>query len=209
MAEASEAVIKPAAQFGASFTDADDLVLIADATTSEEHDDTARVSSHPVEASQNGGTMITDHVEIMPRRVRMACVWTNTPLNEKQAAIDRAQRAYDQLQAWHRGRRLVTVTTGVKVYQNMVLTSLKFPRDARTGQSVRLLLEFEEVVLVSSAEVAVPAEAISEDVRDSGTAETDRGQQPDETATSEEVEAERRRSWALDIAQRMGLDIAQ
>ena len=67
--------------------------------------------------------------------------------------------AFEHLSQILQGRKLVSVVTGLKTYENMVMTSLNCPRDSKTGGALRFTAAFTEVRFVSAslAEMALGA----------------------------------------------------
>lgn len=68
---------------------------------------------------------------------------------------DPAQAARDMLEDLFNKKSLVTVVTKRKVYTDMMLTSLRFPRDTSTGQGLKVTMRFQRITLVKSQTVMI------------------------------------------------------
>lgn len=53
----------------------------------------------------------------------------------------------------------VTIITGLKQYRNFLLTSFQVSRDQQTGGSIRVNLEFQELIIANSQTIRVPIPA--------------------------------------------------
>ena len=64
---------------------------------------------------------------------------------------DYVNDTYTKLWFLHDAHQLLTVTTPIKSYQNLVITAVKFTRDeANSGDAGRFSIEMEEIVIVTS-----------------------------------------------------------
>ena len=156
-----------------------------DATVQETHVTTAEVTENPVE----DGASVVDHVQLRPVEITIEGVISDTPLGlpilQNIVAVGRTvatifgkQRrsvdAYNALLKLQKERKPFTVTTGLKVYPNMILTELSVPRTSQTSRAIHFTAVMREVVIVKSQEVA--ATKFSDDVKDRAPATKDRGQ---------------------------------
>lgn len=131
--------------FGRKYARAQVGVIAIDATLSEDHEYTARVTSFPVE----NGELVSDHIINEPEKLNLVGLVTDTPLNIL-LGFNRSITAFNRLIDIHRNKEIVTVVTGIKVYTNMVMTSLNVPRDLSTGQSLTFNMQFQKILLDSS-----------------------------------------------------------
>jgi hypothetical protein len=111
-----------------------------DATLTEEHRYTSRVTSYPVE----DGTIISDHILNEPEVVVISGIVTDSPINIL-SQFNRSVTAFNTLVRMQQNREVMTLVTGIKVYQNMAITSLDVPRNLRTGQSLQFNIEFQKI----------------------------------------------------------------
>lgn len=144
-----------------------------DAALSEDHTLDSEVTSFPVER----GAEITDHVRPLPRTITIEGVVSDTPLGlaaiarEDRAVIASADEtladrvlpsieAFTFLERVYEARQPVTITTSLRVYENMVMESLSIPRTATTGDALRFTATFRQIRIVdvrrSRVRVAAP-----------------------------------------------------
>lgn len=119
-------------------------VIELDVSISEDHKYTSKVTSFPIE----NGTNVSDHIINLPEIVTIEGIVSDTPLNIFSLG-NRSIDAFNSLVQIHRDKKIVTLVTGIKVYQNMVMTVLNVPRSLETGQSLTFNLEFQKVLLDS------------------------------------------------------------
>lgn len=133
---------------------------------------TATPSENPVES---GGT-ITDHIVKGPPSISLSGLVSDSPITSvpaTQAATQgdsaeqigpgtRSLSAYQALyRAWDKGLAL-TVITEMGIFEDMVITSLQFPRDRdRGGNAVWFSLELTHVVVVESLSATLPPDVIA------------------------------------------------
>lgn len=127
-----------------------------DAVLTERHSESVEITKHPVER----GVSPTDHARLQPQKLQVEGVLSNTAATREEqlrrggeskpgeagAANTTANALRDLLSA----RRPVVVSTSTKFYSEMVMTSLEMPRDSRTGDAVRFVANFEQIVFVST-----------------------------------------------------------
>lgn len=113
-----------------------------DATLSEDHEYNSRVTSFPVE---DGGD-ISDHIIKEPERVQITGVVSDTPLAIL-SSFNRSIDAFNRLIQIYDNRERITVVTGIRVYTDMVMTSLQVPRNVQTGQSLNFVIELQKIFL--------------------------------------------------------------
>lgn len=144
--------------------------LEIDTTISENHEYSNDVSDYPVEQGAN----ITDHIKNKPEILRIEGITSNTPIRfitENFSAFlrddgsNRMQLAYNTLLSYAGytpskqpnvepiktiDPSILTIVTGLKVYTNMVITSLTFPRTITTGESISYNIEFKKIHFVEA-----------------------------------------------------------
>jgi len=124
-----------------------------DVTMREDHRYSSRVTNYPVE----DGSSLSDHIINEPPVVTLEGIVTDTPLAIL-TFFNRSVDAFNRLIEIHENRELVTVVTGIKVYQNMAITVLDIPRDLTTGQSLRFTIELQNVLLDTSVRLQINEE---------------------------------------------------
>lgn len=140
-----------------------DVLVQLDALESESADHDVEVTDHPVEV----GADVSDHARVKPIMLSVQGIISNTPVNRTQqrrviqtqgftiqstavngapaGATGYAEAALERLTTLKEARQLVSVVTPSRVYKDMLLTSMKVPRDAKTGDAVRVALTFKEI----------------------------------------------------------------
>lgn len=154
-------------------------ILDLDAILSETHNKTNKVTAFPVER----GADITDHISTLPVEVQLEGHITDTPvatiLDPKiefgpMAGVSRSAAAYDLLKTIFESRTLITVVSGLDVYEDMAFVSLAIPRSPSTGSALNFQASFRKVRIVDSETVLIPKAAPK--VSDKAATKTDAGQ---------------------------------
>lgn len=159
--------------------------IALDAAITDTHEFSAEVTDHPLET----GSSVQDHVYLNPDRLTIEGEISNSPvqifgglLSGFSGISDRRVEAYEELKALNKARAPITVVTGLAVYDNMVMDSLKFPRDQNTGQRLLFTAEFKKVTFVETKNVAISKDKTSKP--DQAASKQDGGSQTTKTATS-------------------------
>lgn len=119
--------------------------IFLDATISEDHQYNSRVTNYPVE----NNLIISDHIINDPDTLQITGIVSDTPLNIL-SPINRSVDAFNRLVRIHVNKERISVVTGIKVYVDMVITSLQVPRNMNTGQSLTFVIDLQKVVLSNS-----------------------------------------------------------
>lgn len=149
-------------------TDTSIDTVVLDCSVNEGHTAENDVTDHPVEK----GFAVTDHVRNKPDTLSIEGVISNTPFSRSQqlrtveafgitfdSATDQdltlgqpgyAEQGYMALRAIRDGGNLITVTTSLRTYDSMVMTSLVVPRSKDTGDALRFTAQFKLVRVVSN-----------------------------------------------------------
>jgi len=135
----------------------------------ESHGWEVRPTTHPVE----DGAPFTDHVEKLLRKGGMVGYITNFGLtrgpfsigsdlpnasttgSEKTQSENAAQATFDALENYRENVEPVTIVTGLKVYKNYVITSVKAKRDGTTGEEQGFAITFQEFKTVQLKEANI------------------------------------------------------
>jgi hypothetical protein len=174
-------------------------LLYFDVLESEEIGFEAEVTDHPIE---NGG-VVTDHVRQRPGTISISALVSNTPVEGPRAnynpnasppkyeLVDAPSEARpgddarETLETIQKAGDTVDLFLGEedtgRLYDGLVLQSLGFPRDARTGTKLRFSATFRKVMFAESKVVAAPK---TTEPRAVGV--KDRGTQPTKPATDAE-----------------------
>lgn len=157
-----------------------------DASISESHSFNSRVSQFPIE----DGSSISDNIVNDPTGLDLNGFVTNTPvviftqnisnIIDNTTGGDRVKTAFEALLFLRESKEVFTIVTGLKVYENMVFTSLTFPRDKTTGTTnLRFNAKVINIKFVSSRTIVSPQTVASEpaELSDQATSTKDVGKQ--------------------------------
>lgn len=131
--------------------------LELDASLTETHEAEVDVTQFPVEV----GVAVSDHARPKPRKVQIEGLVSNTPINQgatsygMQGQVPFVKNAYATLIDLADNPRLVTVVTELESYSNMVMDSLKIPRDAKIGDVLKFEAHFIYVRQVTNQATVV------------------------------------------------------
>jgi hypothetical protein len=135
--------------------------LVIDASIKEEHEAEIEITKHAVEK----GVKITDHARPKPRVITVDAIVSNTPITPAQITqmslgMSPAQSARAFLLDLWKTPRIVTITTGIEVYRDMLMASHKETRDAKTGDVYLATMKFEEVRFVTGKTTVVATKQV-------------------------------------------------
>jgi hypothetical protein len=180
-------IVKGPADSGARIIELLTLTIFDfDATTKEAHTHDVDWTMNPVES----GIDVTDHAVLKPEELSLSGIVTDTPIGGLPPLPGRAQSAFDTLLRLRDSKRLVTVVTGLQVYTDMGITSVKVSRDKNTGQSIRPEVSFRKIRKVASIEIEIPPELLKPAVKPGAQSPVDAGVQPPEDIPIAVVDSE-------------------
>jgi hypothetical protein len=128
-------------------------------TVESVHTDTLHVTEHPVES----GAAITDHSYKRPAEVTLRCGWSNASLKALLGIVtgwfaggtmtkaDYVSGIYSQLLKLQESRDPISITTPLRQYDSMLITSLQVTRDQKTGFMLMVTATCREVLIVSTS----------------------------------------------------------
>ncbi len=135
--------------------------IALDVLLKEQVTESVQTTEHPVET----GTDPTDHVRVMPIRLVLEGLFTNTPIPNADRRGERAeaprtttrlgyaQTKYGELLKLKSGSAQ-TITTPSRKYLNMQMTDISRLRDASLGtDTVQFSAQFKEIVFVNTDKV--------------------------------------------------------
>lgn len=148
--------------------------IVAQVTLEEVHTDEIEITDHPVEQ----GAVISDHAFKRPAEVVIKCGWSNSPSvsglidgvvagasatvkgvqsliggTESEQILD----VYNRLLILQSSRVPFDLYTGKRVYQNMMLRSVRVDNDKATENALMVTATLREVNIVSTQIVTVSA----------------------------------------------------
>ena len=115
----------------------------------ESHNFDSAVSVHPVE----DGSQISDHIQNAMESGSITGLISNYSINADVITSNRAQDVFNALVSLWNERTLVTITSILKVYDNVAITSMPIIRDASSGESIIIQLSFQQVKVVKLQEL--------------------------------------------------------
>jgi hypothetical protein len=131
-------------------------LLFFDATLKESHKGKNTITRQPVEQ----GVDITDNVRPEPDELSLDAIITNAPLTFNGVTFpdsaNYASDAYRLLLSLKNSATFLSVSTSLRDYDNMIISSLDVDRDKTTGQVLAVKISFQSVIIVSSQQQPVP-----------------------------------------------------
>lgn len=126
---------------------------VFDAVLALEHEQRAEKTQHPVQT----GATISSHAFIMPARLMLEVGMSDAMAAYSDLSNDANQitafsgnpsksvAAYQQMITFMYARQPLTVTTRLRTYQNMIITSVRPREDHRTITGLRMIVELEQI----------------------------------------------------------------
>ncbi|MGS5499057.1 phage baseplate protein [Citrobacter sp. SL156] len=147
-------------------------ILIPSVVVSEKHSDALEITEHPVEkpTTNSASGFIADHAYKRPSEVTMECgfagggslldafdtrtIGFSTPLNSMSP-----RDVYAAFLDMQQKRELLSVTTGKRIYKNMLIKGIEVTTDKTTENVLSITLTLREVILTSTQKIQVAAKA--------------------------------------------------
>jgi len=131
--------------------------LVFDAVFEETHEADMEVTDNPVET----GVVVSDHAFMKPLRVMLSAGVSDTPLavvTDDPFASDagRSRRAFELLTELQKRAEPFDLQTGLKLYENMVCTSIRTSQDKDSSGALLFTAELREVIIVYTQVVTYP-----------------------------------------------------
>lgn len=174
--------------------------LDPDLSQNESHQFRTRVTKNPVE---DGGT-ITDHIFNDPEIINISAFVSDDPvrlfsgirdvvsnnISRSQfrdritgAGTTRSIDAFGVLLDLRNNKSVITLQTGLKQYDDMVITNITVNRNARNGKSLTFDITLEHIEKVKVQTVSVPADILAAPVKDTAQSKVDTGNQTADSKT--------------------------
>jgi hypothetical protein len=181
--------------------------FVIDAFLVESYSFTNSVTDIPVEE----GSTISDHVVEEQDVVSIKAFIGNAEFivadsidsisKEPPDRMARVLRSYKELLRLKRTKEVCTVTTGLDVYTDMIITSLNIDRDVETGANLPFSMEFKRIKIVKSETVAINAGAGVPTPGSGGAADQVAGTANMGTASTKEPEVNQyKEAWKREVA---------
>lgn len=174
--------------------------LVFDAVFEETHEADLEVTDNPVET----GVVVSDHAFMKPLRVKISAGVSDTPLaavTDDPFASDagRSRRAFELLTELQKRAEPFDLQTGLKLYENMVCTSIRTSQDKDSSGALLFTAELREVIVVYTQVVKYPPRKPGATKRQAG-AKKDKGEQQG----SEVTEKPKKQSLAAKLKTAIG-----
>lgn len=127
----------------------------------EAHDDELQITQHPVEF----GAAITDHAFKLPARVQIRAAWSYAaeglallvPIATDASYLG---SLYSTLVSLQSQRTRVSLVTGKRTYDNMLLRSLRVTTNQQTENTLSIIADFQEILIATTQVVSVPPASV-------------------------------------------------
>lgn len=152
--------------------------ILPQITFEEKHLDRMAITEHPVEQ----GAAITDHAYKIPAEVFVRYGWSrsgggvsggttlaslprNISLIPQFGDPTLLSKVYAKLLALQESRQLVNLSTGKRLYRNMLISALATESDRRKENILDITIAFRQVVIVATELVTVPPKEVQADAQ--------------------------------------------
>lgn len=179
--------------------------LVFDAVFEEMHDSELEVTDNPVET----GVTVSDHAYMKPLRCTINAGVSDVALprspSQFDAGVSRSQEAYRLLTELQSAAEPFDVQTGLKLYRNMVCTSIRTSQNKETASSLVFTAELREVVITFTQSVTYPPRQPGPTQRQAGKTK-ERGEQQGKpvTNTGEGAQPAKQQSIAKSLKKALG-----
>lgn len=144
--------------------------FVANVTIEEDHTDEIRITDHPVER----GASITDHAIKEPESVVITAGWSNSNIWALGNPFY-VQLIYNQMLGLQATLEPFSITTGKRIYENMLIRRISVKTDEKTENSLIATFDCREVIIANTQVVSGSGDAtnMKDPVNNAGT--TNRG----------------------------------
>ncbi|MFZ7222726.1 phage baseplate protein [Avibacterium avium] len=137
-------------------------VLELDALLTESTSLSSQITEYPVE----DGTVISDHITQESERLSLSGVITGAgTLFNVGLGKYKLISAKETLRELHANRELITIVTGLDVYQDFAIESIEIERNSDDGERLNVTAEFRKINKVSLRKEEMPPEKTSPSVK--------------------------------------------
>lgn len=159
--------------------------VVFDAVVNEAHSGEVQVTDNPVER----GVDVTDNIRPKPEQITLDVIVSNSPLRQ---TLDgnpdnpkRASEAFRVLRELRDGGVLVSVVTGLRSYDSMVIQKIDVSRNVKTGQVLSAKIALRQILIADTATVPAP-------IKPSGEKKKSDGKKPSKEASAKQDAAARK-----------------
>jgi hypothetical protein len=122
--------------------------IIPDVTVEEVHSDTLRITDHPVET----GAAISDHAFHLPYEVQMRIGFSDST----HQAVGFVKMIYQTFIALQQSREPFSVSTGKRLYSNMLIQSMQVTTDEASEYSLNMTVQLREIIITNTQATQTP-----------------------------------------------------
>lgn len=168
--------------------DGSEDTITLDAVIEEQHTNSIRLTSNPVELGAN----INDHAIIEPDKILIRGVVTDTPLgfaaltqivdtvtglfgSSTSDNLTRSQQAYSLIKQLMNDRLPIEVQTGLINYTNMMITGVNIARDKDTSKVAIMEISLEQIIIVDSEVVVLSEGDLESPTLEQGSSQVEEG----------------------------------
>lgn len=145
----------------------DEEIITLDCTLSIDEDHEVQITEIPIET----GATLSDHAVNKPVTLRMSGIVSDAPADALEAldsiaddTAAKSQTYYDSIRVFKDQKIPLMIVTERRVFESMMLTSIRFHADPTTGKVLSVEISAREVFFAESARVA-----LAEDVQPTAT----------------------------------------
>ena len=126
--------------------------VFIDTFSVETHSKKSNITAYPIEDNST----ITDHVLNLPLSLNTNGIIE--PIGDNYNILDTHNKIVDLMNS----KQLISIITGLKVYNNMIIIDYTVTRNAQNGQSLVFTMQSQETKIVQSQSVAIPISQLSQ-----------------------------------------------
>jgi hypothetical protein len=123
--------------------------ITADSVLEERYDDESIITENPVET----GSVTNDHAYDLPQELDVTYVWSAAS-PQAGGQVSFLNTMYAQFLALKQGKVLLTVSTGRRLYQNLLIKSISTISDKDTENILQLRLSLRQLILTTTQTVS-------------------------------------------------------
>lgn len=164
----------------------DGTALMFDAVFEESHDSDLEITDNPVE----NGVLVSDHAYMKPLGLTISAGVSDaqlhksdskdpfaTDLNSKNNLGSRTQNAFAALKLLQKQAEPFSIQTGLMLYENMLVKSIKTSQDVSTSSAFIFTAELREVLIVGTKFVSYTPTPAKGAVHQQASKRKDKGEQ--------------------------------
>lgn len=120
--------------------------IIPDVAVEEIHNDTLRITDHPVET----GAAVTDHAFHMPYECQMRVGFSDS----SHQASGFVKMIYQTMITLQQSREPMNVSTGKRLYQNMLIQSMQVTTDETSEYALNMTVNLREIIITNTQQTS-------------------------------------------------------